>query len=119
MVQLHPPAGMAAGLVPWGVGAHLSQRGVRVRCLDFDRGPVAEGEVLSAAAGRSLVITVRDLHRHPWQEAAVERLLAARPDAVLVEMGLPGRRPASAAAYVATHGASRVSGIAAAEALLA
>jgi beta-N-acetylhexosaminidase len=118
VVQLQPPAGMAAGVVPWGVAAALAERGIDVRRLAYERGPIALQEVLSAAAGRSLVITVRDLHRHPWQGAAVESLLRARPDAVLVEMGLPAVRPAAAAAYVATHGASRVSGLAAAEALL-
>jgi len=118
-VQLEPPAGMAAGAVPWGVAAALHSLGARVACLDFDQGPVAIEAVLSAAAGKSLVITVRDLHRHRWQAVAVDALLAARPDAVVVEMGLPARRPVGAAGYLATHGASRVSGIAAAEALLA
>jgi beta-N-acetylhexosaminidase len=50
--------------------------------------------------------------------ALTEAVLAQRPDAILVEMGLPACRPAAAAAYLATHGASRVSGIAAAEVLL-
>jgi beta-N-acetylhexosaminidase len=46
-------------------------------------------------------------------------LLALRPDTVVVEMGLPACRPAGARAYVATHGAARVCGLAAAEVLLA
>src|SRR4029077_5427348 len=61
------------------------------------------------------VILVRDLHRHPEHFAAVESLLAQRPDAVLVEMGMPVCRPRDARAYLATYGASRASAIAAAE----
>jgi len=74
-------------------------------------------QVLATAALRSLVIVVRDLHRHRWQQEAVERLLAGRSDAVLVEMGLPALKPA-AGAWVRSHGASRASGRAVAEALL-
>jgi beta-N-acetylhexosaminidase len=50
--------------------------------------------------------------------AAVEAALAQRPDAILVEMGLPACRPAGATAYVATYGAARVCGLAAAEVLM-
>jgi beta-N-acetylhexosaminidase len=42
-------------------------------------------------------------------------LLAQRPDAVVVEMGLPQCRPKAAKAYIATYGAARVCGEAAAE----
>jgi beta-N-acetylhexosaminidase len=61
---------------------------------------------------------VRNLHRHPAHRADVEALLARRPDAVVVEMGFPACRPAGSAAYIATHGAARVCGLAAAEVLL-
>jgi len=39
---------------------------------------------------------------------AVESLLAAAEDAVVVEIGMPYWRPAGASGYVATHGAGRV-----------
>ena len=71
---------------------------------------------LAAAAGRSLVIVVRDAHRYPAARELVRRLLAARPDAIVVEMGLPVWRP-PAGGYVATYGAARTSGQAAAEVL--
>lgn len=71
---------------------------------------------LAAAAGRSLVIVVRDAHRYPAARDLVRRLLAARPDAIVVEMGLPVWRP-PAGGYVATYGAARTSGQAAAEVL--
>ena len=46
----------------------------------------------------------------------VSRLVAARPDSVVVEMGLPVWRP-SADVYIATYGAALTSGRAAAEIL--
>jgi beta-N-acetylhexosaminidase len=72
---------------------------------------------IHTAAERPLIIVVRDAHRHPAARAAVDRLLSARPDAVLVEMGLPSWRPPAARSYLATYGAARTSGQAAAEIL--
>ena len=45
---------------------------------------------------------------------ALDALLAARPDTIVVEMGLPEAAPRGAL-HIATHGAARVCGIAAAE----
>jgi beta-N-acetylhexosaminidase len=58
---------------------------------------------------------VRDLHRHDWMRDAVSRALAARPDAVVVELGVP--ELVTGAVHVATHGATRASALAAAELL--
>jgi beta-N-acetylhexosaminidase len=60
---------------------------------------------------------VRDAHRHPWAVELVERLVAERSDAVVVEMGLPVWRPGHAGAYLATHGAARANAAAALELL--
>jgi beta-N-acetylhexosaminidase len=69
-------------------------------------------EDLAAAAGRPLVLAVRDLHHNAWMQRAVDVLKAERPDALVVEFGLPyGGEDAD----LYTYGASRVSGIAAAE----
>ena len=73
--------------------------------------------ILAAAAGRSLVAVVRDAHRDQNTRSLVEALLAARPDLVLVEMGLPLWRPPEGTSYMATYGASRASAQAAAELL--
>jgi beta-N-acetylhexosaminidase len=59
---------------------------------------------------------VRDAHRHPGAAEAVSRLVARRPDAVVLEMGLPVWRP-SAGRYLASYGAARSNSQAAAEAL--
>jgi beta-N-acetylhexosaminidase len=76
--------------------------------------------LLTAAVGHPLVLVVRDLHRNAWAARAVTGLLAERPDAVLVEMGVPHGIESYAArgtTVLATHGAARVCGIAAAELL--
>lgn len=118
VVQLRSTPSQAGGVVPWGVAAPLTELGASVTAIELDRTPAGLAGILAEAAGRTLVIVVRNLHRHPWMATLTEALLAHRPDAVTVEMGLPACRPATAAAYIATHGAARVCGIAAAEVLL-
>jgi beta-N-acetylhexosaminidase len=118
LLEIVPPASIAVGPVPWGLapwvpGDSLVQVGTGAP--DRDLAAAAE-RALAAAAGRSLVVVVRDAHRHPAAQALVTMLLAARPDTVVVEMGLPVWRPAGGG-YLATYGAGRSSGQAAAEAL--
>ena len=69
--------------------------------------------LLARAAARPLLLCVRDLHRNPWMRRAVEAVKAVRPDAVVVEFGLPHGELAD----VLTYGGSRVCGQAAAELL--
>jgi beta-N-acetylhexosaminidase len=114
VVRLSPEPSIAGGVVPWGVAGPLANMGAKVTALELSS-PVDVGSVVQKAAGRSLVLVVRNLHRHPWQADIAGALIALRPDTVVVEMGLPARRPSGALAYLATHGASRVSGLAAAE----
>ena len=66
--------------------------------------------------GRSLIIIVRDAHRYPVATGLANLLLAARPDAVVVEMGLPVWRPATGS-YIASYGAARSNATAVAERL--
>jgi beta-N-acetylhexosaminidase len=118
VVRLSSRPSQAAGAVPWGVAAPLERLGAHVAAIDLDGEHANPDVVLGSAAGRSLVLVVKNLHRHSWMSALIDAVLVRRPDAILVEMGLPACRPAAATAYIATHGASRVSGIAAAEVLL-
>ena len=115
VVQLSSMPSQAAGVVPWGVAVPLTQLGARVTAIELDRPPASLDGILKEAAGRSLVLVVRDLHRHPWMATLTEAVLVQRADAVTVEMGLPACQPAGASAYIATHGAARVCGVAAAE----
>jgi beta-N-acetylhexosaminidase len=118
VVEIVPPANMAAGAVPWGLGAWVPAGSLRrVSTGEPAAGLAASiASLLAEAAGRSLVIVVRDAHRHPAAADLASRILAARPDAVVVEMGLPVWRPA-AGLYLATFGAARTSSRAAAEVL--
>jgi beta-N-acetylhexosaminidase len=103
VMRFDAPVSIAAGIMPWGVAASLAARGVRL--IESD----------DPVAGASLVLVVRDLHRRDATAQTVESILARRPDAVVVEMGLPVCRPQNARAYIATGGASRASAEAAAE----
>ncbi|MEG3631044.1 glycoside hydrolase family 3 protein [Streptomyces poriticola] len=111
-----PVANIAVGdETPWGVAAELGRLLPGTETGSFT-GAGAGPEALAAAGKRRIVAVVRDEHRHPWMAAALDTLLEARPDTVVVEMGVPRAEPRGAL-YLATHGAARVCGRAAAEAL--
>ncbi|MFE1010778.1 glycoside hydrolase family 3 protein [Streptomyces sp. NPDC058794] len=111
-----PVANIAVGdETPWGIAAELSRLLPGTETGSFT-GPDAGGEVLAAAGKRRIVAVVRDEHRHPWMAAALDRLLATRPDTIVVEMGVPRAEPRGSL-HLATHGAARVCGRAAAEAV--
>jgi beta-N-acetylhexosaminidase len=118
VVQFVPPANLAVGAVPWGLRPWLADGSYREISTST---PAAElpglvAGLLADASGRSLVIVVRDAHRHPLAAEAVSRLVAARPDAVVLEMGLPAWRP-PAGRYLASYGAAYSNSQAAAELL--
>ncbi|BBA99994.1 putative sugar hydrolase [Actinacidiphila reveromycinica] len=111
-----PMANIAVGdVTPWGVAAELERLLPGTRTGDYRTGDVSE--VLAAAGDRRVVAVVRDAHRHPWMRQALDGLVAARPDTVVVEMGVPQSAPVGSL-YIATHGAARVCGEAAAEAIV-
>ncbi|MFE9975589.1 glycoside hydrolase family 3 protein [Streptomyces hirsutus] len=122
VATFHPAANIAVGdETPWGVGAELERLLPGTTTGSFTgsfTGPDAGARALEAAAGRRVVAVVRDEHRHPWMRTALDTLLAAGPDTVVVEMGVPQSAPRGAL-HVATHGAARVCGTAAAEAVVA
>ena len=112
IVELRTTSNIAVGPVPWGLSPWAPD------AVAVDAETADPGDVLARATGRPLVVVVRDAHRYPRHRALVSALLAARPDTVLVEMGLPVWRPEGtvrAAAYVATYGATRANARAAAE----
>ncbi|MEV6423269.1 glycoside hydrolase family 3 N-terminal domain-containing protein [Streptomyces sp. NPDC051662] len=117
-----PVANIAVGdETPWGVAAELerllpgtetgSYSGAEAAGTD----PAAmAGELLAAAGDRTIVAVVRDAHRHRWMSDALDAVLAARPETIVVEMGVNEAEPRGAL-HIATHGAARVCGRAAAE----
>jgi beta-N-acetylhexosaminidase len=105
---------------PWGLAEPLGgllpgTTTVRLTADDIPDAVRLDEVALAPAVGRPLVLVVRDAHRHPWMSEALRILLHARPDAVVVEMGVPAVR--SGQVYLATYGASRANGQAAAEVL--
>lgn len=124
VASFSPATNIAVGTeTPWGVGpelaallpgttqtTHLPPAGEETGRATAD----VLDEVLTAAGDRTVVAVVRNAHRHPWMAAAVDALIAARPRSVVVEMGIPQAPPAGAV-HLATHGAARVCGRAAAE----
>ncbi|MEU8533691.1 glycoside hydrolase family 3 N-terminal domain-containing protein [Streptomyces sp. BPPL-273] len=116
VAALTPVANIAVGdETPWGVAAELRRLLPGTETGSFT-GPDAGQGALAAAGTRRIVAVVRDEHRHPWMAAALDTLLAARPDTVVVEMGVPRAEPRGSL-HLATYGAARVCGRAAAEAV--
>ncbi|TJZ45187.1 glycoside hydrolase family 3 protein [Streptomyces piniterrae] len=119
-----PLANIAVGdETPWGVAAELARllpgtetAAYSAETAAVDGIPALVAALRDAAADRRIVAVVRDVHRHPWMAAALRALLSARPDTAVVEMGVP-QSPPDGALHIATHGAARVCGQAAAEAL--
>ncbi|WP_327661649.1 MULTISPECIES: glycoside hydrolase family 3 protein [unclassified Streptomyces] len=111
-----PVANIAVGdETPWGVAAEL-ERVLPGTTTGSYTGPDAGHAALAAAGERRVVAVVRDEHRHLWMSGALDDLLSARPDTVVVEMGVP-QAPPRGALHIATYGAARVCGVAAAEAI--
>ena len=92
----------------------LSPKRTPMTYAEFCSGPIAQQRYWARSH-----LGWRLLHRadpNAGHRALVTTLLSARPDAVLVEMGLPVWRPETAA-YIATYGATRANARAAAEVL--
>jgi len=110
VIEVEPAENIAAGRFTWGFGSWTA-----VQRIDPAAGDgVAAGAVLTAAEGRPLLLVVRDAQ---GVLPLVSEVLAARPDTILVEMGVPVWTPPPGTAWLATYGASRVCAQAAAEAL--
>jgi beta-N-acetylhexosaminidase len=116
VIEVAPPGNMAVGIVPWGLAPWLPTGSVIQVPAGGEQADRRVAQALGRATGRSVIAVIRDAHRDPGAQAVITRLLAVRPDTIVVEMGLPLWRP-RARAYLATYGASRTSGQAAAEML--
>lgn len=120
VAALTPVANIAVGAeTPWGVAAELARLVPGTGTDTYGSGTEAlAADVLRAAGERRIVAVVRDAHRHPWMTEALDALLVERPDTIVVEMGVPQAEPRGTF-HVATHGAARVCGRAAAETITA
>jgi beta-N-acetylhexosaminidase len=119
VVEFAPARNIAIGAeTPWGVGDPLGDLlpgTTQVRLSEQDLAGAADpaAVVLAGAADLPLVLVVRDAHRHAWISTALAATLTARPDAIVVEMGVPVA--VSGGVHIATYGATRSCGLAAAE----
>ncbi|RZS39196.1 beta-N-acetylhexosaminidase [Herbihabitans rhizosphaerae] len=112
VIEANAPANIAVGPVPWGFGRWLPADDVlRVDPDDADAHALA-----TAANGRPVVLVLRDAHRHLAQRALATALRSARPDTIVVELGLPIWRPPDGQ-YVAAYGATLANTTAVAELL--
>ena len=118
IIEVEPRENIAAGRFGWGLRPWAPAGSIhRINVLANGGMPAEATEILATSTGRSLVAVVRDAHRDQNTRSLVEALLSARPDLVLVEMGLPLWHPPEGTSYLATYGASRASAHAAAEVL--
>lgn len=109
-----PMANIAVGdETPWGVAAELARLLPGTETGSFT-GADAGALALAEAGERRIVAVVRDAHRHAWMAESLTTLLTARPDTIVIEMGVP-QSPPLGSLHIATHGAARVCGLAAAE----
>jgi beta-N-acetylhexosaminidase len=112
VLELRPPASIAAGEAIHGLTDLLDG----AETVALDAAPRDAAALVGEREGRSVVV-VRDAHRHRWERDTVEAVLAAAPDSVVVELGIPVWRPAGASAYIAAHGGGRANLAAVAEKL--
>jgi beta-N-acetylhexosaminidase len=87
VIESRTQPGMASGELPWSLIDELTPLVADVEGLLVD-GPVDCAELLRRAAGRSLVVLVRDPDRETWQRQLIE-LTAQHPAAVLVDARWP------------------------------
>ena len=116
VVELRPQPGIAAGNVPWGLAAALASVDPATTVTVLRETDNVDGALVEAAS-RPLVVVTRDRHRHRGQRDQLHRLVTARPDAIVVDMGWPCAEPVPGTTLITTFGASRASSAAVAELL--
>jgi beta-N-acetylhexosaminidase len=118
VVELEPAPIIAAGPPAPGLGSEIRARRPGSEVVSLREASSDNASLVRSAEGRSLVLVLRDAGRYRWQQAIASDLMRMRPDAVVVETGVPGWRPPGASAFVETYGAGRVNVEAAADLLV-
>ncbi|HEX9359878.1 MAG TPA: glycoside hydrolase family 3 N-terminal domain-containing protein [Streptosporangiaceae bacterium] len=118
VLELAAQENIAVGEVPWGLRPWVPDSSIQRVPAGLAAGEAAgvTTAALARAAGRPLIVVVRDAHRDAAVRDVVSGLVAARPDTVVVEMGLPLWVPPGGV-HLATYGAARANAQAAAEVL--
>src|SRR5262249_29926844 len=89
-----------------------------VRLTEPPGEPGALDALIARGDGGPLVLAVRDAHRRAWQRDLVGRVLARRPDTVVVGTGTAHDRDLAPGTYLRARGAGRANLAAAADVLL-
>ncbi|WP_433211320.1 glycoside hydrolase family 3 protein [Dactylosporangium sp. CS-047395] len=114
VIEFQPELNLAiAPETPWGLLAPLAElipaTGVRLSSA------AGLPDALDASRNRPLVLVVRDPHRYAWMTDALKAALSVRPDAIVVEMGVPAAPLGDV--HIATFGATAAAGRAVSELL--
>lgn len=83
VVECRSPNGIATGELPWSLGSAVAAREPGTETLIVD-GPLDADSI--RAEGRTLVVVVRDPHRHPWQRPVLDAAVR-HPDSVIIDAG--------------------------------
>ncbi|MDQ1485973.1 MAG: beta-N-acetylhexosaminidase [Actinomycetota bacterium] len=117
IVNVSAPANLAVGEAHWSLSEPLTAFGLVAGSITVtEAGPTA-AEVVGVIGSEPVVLVVRDAYRRPWQRAFVSDFLQARPDAVLVAIGMPDDAALTSGPSVVTFGAGKANTQAAAELL--
>ncbi|MCZ2803632.1 hypothetical protein O2W18_00770 [Modestobacter sp. VKM Ac-2983] len=107
VAELRAGTNLAVGDAAWSLAGPLAEHGLLAGLQTVTEDGVSADDVVTAAAGRPVVVAVRDAYRSPWQTAWLDRLHRARPDAVLVALGMSVDAERAPGPAVAAHGAAR------------
>jgi beta-N-acetylhexosaminidase len=119
VVELEGSLSVAAGPISHDLATILRELGADVETVRVSEDEASHAPALVAAhPARRLVVVVRDVDRHPWQEATVLGLSRTCPDAVVVDVGYPAGALPPGAGRITTFGVGRAALTAAAELLL-
>jgi len=117
VVELVPERMMASDPARHSLGELVRERSPESGSIGIE-GKGDPSTIGGEAAGRQLVLVVRDPQRHEWEQTIARTLLQQRADTIVVDVGYPGWKPDGARGFLATFGASRASLLAAAEAIV-
>ncbi|WP_116449448.1 glycoside hydrolase family 3 N-terminal domain-containing protein [Blastococcus litoris] len=117
VVELRGEANMAVGQARWSLAEPLAAHGLLAGAVAVHDGTPSVEEALAGADGLPVVVAVRDAYRAPWQREWLQRLVARRPDAVVVALGMPDDADLVPGPVVTAHGAGAANTRAVAELL--
>lgn len=117
VVELRGEANMAVGQAKWSLAEPLAAHDLLASVVPVHEGTPSVEEALARADGLPLVVAVRDAYRGGWQRGWLQQLVALRPDAVVVALGMPDDADLVPGPVVTAHGAGAANTSAVAELL--